>query len=131
VALSVLLLFMFVMWDMGIAVLRSNCLSECARRAARVAIVRGERSAEALALGPESWSGTAADSHPATDAIRQLLVGVSPEDVQVSITWPDGTHRVGQRVRIELSCEYSRSIPVPLCPETWHITASSTMRIVH
>jgi len=55
-------------------VLQHNSLSECARRAARVAIVRGANSTVLTPLGPTAWTGTADQASPMNDAIRLLLV---------------------------------------------------------
>jgi hypothetical protein len=131
VTLPVFLLMLFGLFDLGIAVLRQNSLSECARRTARIAIVHGERAEESSRLGPQVWSGDGADSHVLTDAVRPLLVGMSPADVQFTVTWPDGDHRVGHRVRVELSSEYETSIPLPGGLRHWQLRAASTMQIVH
>lgn len=131
VTLPVFLLMLFGLFDLGIAVMRQNSLSECARRAARVAIVHGERAEESSRLGPRAWSGDGADSHLLTDAVRPLLVGMTPADVRFTVTWPDGDHRVGHRVQVVLSSEYETSIPLPGGLRHWQLRATSTMQIVH
>lgn len=129
--LAVFLSALFAMFDLGLAVLRYNTLSECSRRAARVAIVRGEKAPETARLGHETWMGTAADAHSLPDHVRPLLVSMSPEDVQFSAQWPDGGNQIGQRVRIELAYRHEPLLPQLFGTSGWELRASSTMRIVH
>lgn len=132
IVLPVFLTFLFAMLDLSLAVSRYNSLSECARRAARAAIVRGERSAAPLTpLGPAAWAGTAADEHPLAEEVRPLLVTMPPAQVAMRCEWPDGGHRIGQRVRVELSFEHPTLFASLFGNGPWSLSATSTMRIVH
>jgi hypothetical protein len=130
--LPVFLTFLFAMLDLSLAVARYNSLSECARRAARAAIVRGERSTSPLIpLGPATWTGTAAENHPLVEEVRPLLVTMPPAQVAVRCEWPDGGHRFGQRVRVELRYEHPTLFTALFGNQPWTLSATSTMRIVH
>lgn len=132
IVLPVFLTFLFALLDLSLAVSRYNSLSECARRSARAAIVRGERSVSPQTpLGPAAWTGTAADDHPLVDEIRPLLVTMPPAEVAARCEWPDGGNRLGQRVRVELRYEHPSLLASLFGSEPWTLSATSTMRIVH
>lgn len=132
IVLPVFLTFLFAMLDLSLAVSRYNSLSECARRSARAAIVRGERGAAPLTpLGPAAWAGTAADAHPLAEEVRPLLVSMPPAQVAVRCEWPEGGNRAGQRVRVELRYEHRSLLASLFGHEPWTLSATSTMRIVH
>ncbi len=127
--LSVLLVLLFGLLDLGLAVLRYNSLSECARRAARQAIVLGERSA--APLGPAEWSGGVDSPHPLTDAVRPLLLTMRPQSVRLRAAWPDGDDRVGDRVYVELRFDHRPLLPRLFGVGPWELAATSTMWIAH
>lgn len=125
--LPVTLTSIFVILDLGLAATRSNSLSACARHAARMAIVHGERSQEPL--GPQTWTGTLADDYPLAKVIRNCLLSMPPDDVSMTVTWPDDRIRDGDRVQVQLTFNHA-SILLDLFGE-FELTATSTMRIVH
>lgn len=131
IVLSVFLVVLMTMLDVSLAAARYNALSECVRRAGRMAIVRGERSPASRQFGPATWEGTAQDSHAVTSPLRPLLIAMPSDKVQIRMTWPDGGNKVGQRVRIELSYSQKPTVPVLLGTKPWTLTAATTMRIVH
>lgn len=131
IMLAVFLAVLFALFDLGLAVLRYNALSECARRAARAAIVRGERAPESTQLGHETWLGNGADAHILADQVRPLMVSMSPEDVQIFAIWPDGGNQVGQKIQIELTYQHESLFPRLFGESPWELRATSTMRIVH
>lgn len=132
IVLSVFLAALFSMLDLALATLRANSLCECARRAARLAIVRGEGATFPLSpLGPESWSGTAADDHPFAEAVRPLLTTMQPDRVRITATWLDESHQPNDRVRVQLVFEHAPLVPFVFRDRPQPLTATSTMRIVH
>jgi hypothetical protein len=132
VVLPIFLLFLFTLLDLALAVVRYNSLSECARRATRAAIVRGEFGASPLTpLGPDAWAGTCADAFPLADLVRPLLVSMPPANVRFQAAWPDGGHRIGDRVQVELRFEHHSLLTSLFGNTPWTLSASSTMRIVH
>lgn len=131
IVLSVFLIVLLAMLDVSLAAARYNALSECARRAGRMAIVRGERSPASRQFGPATWEGTAKDTHAVTSPLRPLLVAMPSDQVHIKMTWPDGGNKVGQRVRIELTYSQKPTVPVLLGSKPWKLTSATTMRIVH
>jgi len=117
--------------DLALAVLQHNSLSECARRAARTAIVRGEQSTVVTPIGPAAWSGSAAEAHPLPDSFRSLLVCMPPAQVSVAATWPDGGNHDGQRVQIVLTYDHRSLLSAVFGGSVWRLRAASTMQIVH
>jgi len=131
IVLSVFLAVLMAMLDVSLAAARYNALSECVRRAGRMAIVRGERSPASKQFGPATWEGTAADTHAVTPSLRPLLIAMPAGSVHIKMSWPDGGNEVGKRVRVELSYSQKPTVPFLLGTEPWNLTAASTMRIVH
>lgn len=117
--------------DLGLAVYRYNLLGEAARHLVRQATIHGEEAApEVEAWGPGEFTGTADDGSAQADAIRPMMAGIDLENVTISISWPDGDHREGDRVRVELAYTY---LPVTPLLGDWSVDlrAVSTMSIVH
>lgn len=129
--LPVCLIGLIALLDLALAVAQYNSLAECARRGARTAIVRGSQSSVVSPIGPSAWSGTADEAHPLTDEFRSLLVSMSPGDVQVTVEWPDGDNRPGDRVSVSLSFEHTSLVTTLFGSDPWQLTAASMMRIVH
>ncbi|MEX0586936.1 MAG: TadE/TadG family type IV pilus assembly protein [Pirellulales bacterium] len=129
--LPLCLVGLIALLDLALAVAQFNSLAECARRGARTAIVRGDQSTVIAPVGHSTWSGTADQPHPLTDAFRSLLVCMPPGDVDVTAEWPDGGNRAGQRVRVILTFEHTSLVTTLFGNGDWQLTSSSTMRIVH
>ena len=129
--LCVLLLLLLGTLDLGIAVVRYNVLAAAARRVTREAIVHGaEAPPERPAWGPGDYTGTAADSSEIAGAALPYLPTINPADVAMSVTWPDGDHQEGDRVRVRMA--YVHHAIVPLMPsQLFNLRAECTMRIVH
>jgi hypothetical protein len=129
--LPICLVGLMALLDLALSVIQHNCLAECARRAARVTIVRGHHSTDATQMGPATWEGTAEEQNPVTDAFRTLLVCMRPEEVRVTVDWPDGANRTGDRVRVNVRYQHHSLVAALLGDGPWNLSASSTMRIVH
>jgi len=129
--LPICLLGLIALLDLALSVIQYNSLAECARRAARTAIVRGHHSTVVTPLGPASWSGSAEEQNPLTDSFRSLLVCMPPAEVTVTADWPDGGNREGNRVRLSVTYEHRSLVALLLGGAPWDLKASSTMRIVH
>lgn len=126
VVLGVMLIFCIAVLDLGMNVARSNSLSDCARHAARYAILHGSRSP--TSLGPQHWSGTLDENHPVTNVIRNRLLGMAPSSVNLTLTWPDGGNEASARVSVELSYQPPRLSM--LSEEISPLRAKSIMRIL-
>ncbi|MBX3444921.1 MAG: pilus assembly protein [Planctomyces sp.] len=128
IVLSAVLLIVFGLFDLGLAVLQQNTLTECARRAARTAIVRGSRSS--APLGPSGWSGYASAVHPLTDSIRPHLGVMPPAAVTLNVSWPDADNAAGRAVVVQLQYQH-QGVLKSLFGVAWTIRASSRMSIAH
>ena len=128
IVLPVALLILFAGLDVAMAIQRRTLLSECACRAGRLAIVSGQYSR--TSLGPTTWSGTAADSHPVANAIRPLLVTLQPASVGIVVEWPEGERQAGKRLQVRLTTR-APTIVSRLFGLEWVLTATSTMLIAN
>jgi hypothetical protein len=133
IVLPVFLLMLLCMLDLGLAVLRSNMLSDAARRLAREATVRGEMAPpRRSAWGPHDFTGTAGDGSPAALAVEPFLVAVRPNEVHITIVWPDGGNADNQRVEVVVSYDHHPVLPwLYGATGPLHLRAESTMRIEH
>jgi Flp pilus assembly protein TadG len=127
IVLPIVLLGLLVTLDLGMVVARLNSLSDCARHAARTVVIRGSRANDPL--GPSEWSGTLAESHPATIEVRDRLLAMPASGVSMTIAWPDGTNEPGKKVEVSLHFEHS-SVLGPWIG-VLNLGAQSTMRILH
>ncbi|APZ95402.1 TadE/TadG family type IV pilus assembly protein [Fuerstiella marisgermanici] len=126
IVLIVVVVSCMAVLDLGMNVARSNSLSDCARHAARFAMLHGSTAPEGL--GPQEWSGTVSDDHPVADIIRNRLLAMAPDAVGLTITWPDGGNSKSERVTVELEFQPPQlsAISSGLSP----LQARSTMRIL-
>jgi hypothetical protein len=129
--LPICLVGLLALLDLALSVIQHNGLAECARRAARTAIVRGHQSTLVAPLGPATWSGSAEEQNPLTDSFRSLLVCMPADEVAVTAEWPDGGNREGDRVHVTLTYKHRSLVALLLGGEPWDLKATSTMRIVH
>ena len=130
----VLMLFLTLvlgMIDLGIMMTRSQSLAQAARSGARAAIVRGEFADVLGHLGPTAFSGTANDSNPVAVAVRGQLLAMNPANVQVSVTWPEGSNEFGKRVRVTASAGFTPVMTFIFGSPTWTLTGSSEMYVAH
>lgn len=129
--LGVFLTLVLGMFDLASAVHRHNLLSEAARRGAREAIVHGKQAAPARTVwGPTRSTGTAATSSEIAALLAPILVGMQPEDVTITLEWPDGGNAAPQRVRCRVETFYSPVSPIALGSEI-PLSATSTMSIAN
>jgi hypothetical protein len=132
IVLAVFLTIIFAMFDLGLAVMRQNSLAESARRLARTAIVHGDLAPpEYTAWGPLQYSGTADDDHEIANAVRTGLITMSPADVTIDVTWPDGDNRSGDRVVVSLEYPHRTILPSLFGGSSLNLRAESTMRVEH
>jgi hypothetical protein len=125
--LPFVMLCLLVLLDFGLAVARSNSLSDCARRAARQLILNGAQSANPI--GPAAWTGSLAESHPVADELRPHLLCMPAADVELRLTWPQGGCAAGQPVQVELAFDH-RPILTTAFGE-FALKAKSSMLVVH
>lgn len=101
-------LFLFLVvgvLDMGLALMRRHILQAGADHAVRRAVVYGKYAA--TPWGPQTLGPAAASlDHPAAEAVRSRLVGISPDQVVLTVEWLDGSNEPGCRVRVKLATTY-------------------------
>jgi Flp pilus assembly protein TadG len=131
VVMSVLLLFLFGLLDLGLATARYDVLSAAARDVARAAIVRGGRAAPDLtSWGPATYSGNAADSSEIAETAATVLATMAPADVTVQVSWPDGDNEEGDRVQVVLQYVH-QGLSLLGLGNGLTLRSQSTMQIVH
>lgn len=132
IVLGVFLVIILVVFDLGLAVLRQNTLAEAARRLARAAVVRGASAAPQMpSWGPAAYLQNASHNSEPADVVRPVLVTLPPESVTVTLAWPDGGHRTGQRVTAAVACSHEPILPLLFGGGPLVLRAESTMRIEH
>jgi hypothetical protein len=110
--------------------MRENTLAEGARRLARQASLRGEKSAiDHAEWGPVRRIESADDSTELATAARSKLLMVDPGAVQIDVIWPDGRNRPGDRVTVVLTYEHHTTLPFLFGSEPLELRGESTMRI--
>jgi Flp pilus assembly protein TadG len=132
IVLSVFLLILFGMLDLGLLVLDYNTLSEASRRLARQAIVHGQMAAPAMTVwGPATVTGTAADGTDYATALSPELATFNLSNVTYSIEWPAGTNRPDDPVQVTVTYQYPPIIPYLLGSATVPIRAVTNMAVQH
>jgi Flp pilus assembly protein TadG len=152
IMVSLFLLLVFGLLDLGIALFRMHVACEAARQGVRNAIVHGYLSGNNSTMnawGPTPsyypaltsrslYSGStfydvqaAYASDELAGTIRPYLSGLDPSTVTIQIRWPDGDNNPGNRVTVTVSAPYRHFVPFLFVDDTVTIGASSTMTIVH
>ena len=132
VVLSVFLLILLGMLDLGLLLLDYNTLCEATRRLARNAIIHGQMAAPVKTVwGPSAVTGTAADGTEYATALNPELATFTLSNVNYSIQWPAGTNRPDDPVQVTVTYRYPPIIPYLLGSQTIPIQAVSNMSIQH
>jgi Flp pilus assembly protein TadG len=132
IVLSVFLLILLGMLDLGLLLLEYNTLCEATRRLARAAIVHGQMAAPAQTVwGPAAVSGTAADGTEYSTTLDKELATFNLSNVNYSIQWPAGTNRPDDPVQVTVTYQYPPIIPFLLGSQTVPIQAVSNMSVQH
>src|SRR5436190_5226329 len=99
IVLPVFFTMLFGMFDLSIALLRNELLSEAARTGARAAITHGvlAQNNYGTTWGPTTINVYAnASGTPIVDLLSPLLVGFDLTKTQIKVEWPDGGNAVQQ-----------------------------------
>jgi len=131
IVLSLLLMILFVILDLGLAVFRYNTLAEDCRNLARSVILHGaDAPASAGTWGPADFVGTAADVSPIAQGADLTLATMPAADVNIRVVWLDGDNQPGDRVRVEVAYQH-QSVGASLVGYgTIDLAGVSIMRIV-
>ncbi len=130
--LGVFLMLILGTLELSLAVLEVNTLSLATRHVARQAITRGTLCDSPMnSWGPQTITVKASQNHEIADAVRPLLVTMSPANVEITVTWLDGANAYDNRVKVLAKAKHQAILPM-LTP--WFVNdlqAVSTMRIAH
>lgn len=130
IVLSVFLLVLFGLLDLGLAALNSNNLKDVAQQVSRTAIVRGKNSGPQYSpWGPATYSSTAASGGEIATEAATALVIAPPTKVNILVEWPDGDSDRGSRVRTTLTYTHPMIVPGLFGISSIPMQAVSTMHI--
>jgi Flp pilus assembly protein TadG len=128
--LGTLSLLLLGLLELTIILLNQTSMAEGARRIARTAIVRGDRS-PTTAWGPAKLTLKGNDNHEAAEKLREILCAVPAGEVDVEIEWLDGDNTAGDRVRVTVQHTHRPIVPAWGWNTGLVLRGSSTMRIAH
>lgn len=132
IVLSVLVLVLFGLLDLGLMALNSNNLEDAAQQLTRRAMVRGKNAADRNPVwGPMTYQGTAASGDEIAAEVAVMILLMRRSDVDVTMQWPDGDNNDGHRVRVALTYRHFLIVPGLFGWQSRELRATSTMRIVH
>jgi Flp pilus assembly protein TadG len=132
IVLSGLFVVLFGMLDLGLGILEFNTLAEASRRLCRQAIVHGQNASPSMtAWGPESVSGTAADSTAYAQALSPELATFNLSNVKYTINWPDDSNQYDSRVEVIVTYQYQPLMPFIFGTAGVPLQAVTTMHVEH
>src|SRR5262245_26418929 len=131
IIILVFLTLVLGMIDLSIMVTRLQTLAHAARSGSRAAMVRGEYADLLGPQGPTAYTGTANDNHPIAQAVRNQLILMTPANVRLNITWPEGSNEVGRRVRVTAAADFTPLMTFIFGAPTWTLTGSSEVHLAH
>lgn len=131
VVLSVMLLVLFGVLDLGLAALHSNNLTDVAQQLTRAAVVRGKNATALTAWGPATYHGTGASAGEIGTLTAASLQIIKKEKVSITVEWLDGGNDDGDRVRTTLNYLHPFIVPQLFGFSSCQLKAVSTMRVSH
>jgi Flp pilus assembly protein TadG len=132
IVLSTLLVIVLGSLDLSLAVWQYNTLAQAARQGAREAAVHGAQAAPVrIVWGPATRVVIANDGSDIALAVGPSLVGIAPDEVTITIEWPDGVNTFQSRVRCTITTEYEPVVASLFADSPWTLTATSNMAIDH
>ena len=132
VVLSVLLVVLFGLLDLGLGVLNCNNLKGVAQQVWRAAIVRGKDASGQLTVwGPTTYQGTAASTDEIGVQAGKMLVMMKGNQVNVRVDWLDGGNSDGNRVRVTVTYSHTLLAPSLFGMTSIPLKAVSTQPIVN
>ncbi len=132
VVLSVFLVILFVMIDLGLMVLDYNLLCDGAQQLCRQAMIHGSKSAPQETMwGPTAVSGNAGDNSQYSQSFVQDLPTMTLSKVNYKLQWSNGTNQPDDPVQATLAYQYSPMIPFVLGNKPIALEAICTMPVDH
>jgi Flp pilus assembly protein TadG len=135
IVISVFLILVLGLLDLGIGVLRYNSVSHAARQGARQAMVHGALAPAGVQGGP--WGpGTisapaTASGIPAVAALQPFLFTCDPPSTTIQVAWPDGNNQPGNRVSVTVTTPYQPMMTFIFGNPSITLQATSTVTIAH
>lgn len=126
--LAIVFFLLVGMLEFGVASLRRNLLRDGAARVARAAILRGQKS-ELSEWGSQHIDLTAADDDSIARAILPSLATMAPEDVRISVDWPDGDNLTEQRIKVVIEYDHQFLFGNVWLIDQLNLRANTQMRI--
>ena len=127
-AIVVLFLVLFGVWELTMIVYTMNVLSDSAKEGVRFAIVRGGGGVSGVAApGPQGPTCPC----PAIENLVRDYARYSLHDITgmtVNVTYPDGNNAAPSRVRVEITYNF---VPYTTLPYTPALHAAAEGRIVY
>lgn len=120
----------FGMIDVGRAVWNYNTLAQATREGGRYAIVHGELSSDPSGPGSPHYTSPDQDAK-VSEAVQQFASGLDESRLTVEAEWPDGSNKLGKRVKVTSHYSYASIFGDLLGLPSVTLTSSSTMEIVH
>ncbi|MFN7767519.1 MAG: TadE/TadG family type IV pilus assembly protein [Planctomycetaceae bacterium] len=97
--------------DLGLVLLRHTVSQNLASKAARLAAVRGANSSpEVTPWGPATVVVTLDQAHPVANLLRSCTGGLSPDQFQVRLEWPDGDNGREHRVTVRVTTSQTTAL---------------------
>lgn len=98
VVVSLTMLLLVGITDVGIMVWSYNVIGEAAREGARTAVVHGSKSGQPF--------GPSANDTNVDQAVRNYSFGLAQNDFVVTSSWPDGNNKPYSRVTVQVTYTY-------------------------
>jgi Flp pilus assembly protein TadG len=132
VVLSVFLVILFVMIDLGLMVLDYNLLCDGAQQLCRQAMIHGSKSSPQETMwGPTAVNGNAGDGSQYSQSFLQDLPTMTLAKVYYKLDWSNGTNQPDDPVQATLTYQYSPMIPFVLGNQPIALEAVCTMPVDH
>jgi len=132
--LSLFLMIVMGVLDIGLAVFRYHQLTDAARYLSRKAAVHGSQASSTMGVwGPATLQGSNGPSTPVGLLLSQRMVGVSAGVVQYVMFWPDGGNVAyhDDRVGVGLQMSYTPLLTSLIGVGPFTMSTSSIVPIAH
>ena len=131
VVFGVFLTFILSFLDLGLILFRKQVLADASDRVARYAATHGSLSTPAShQLGPHAIRESASGRSHIARIASTALVTMRPERTGVSLRWPDGDNRAGERVQVTVSYANDAIFPFLWGRSSRELRETTTARIL-
>jgi Flp pilus assembly protein TadG len=132
IVLSIFLIMVFAMLDLGSAVFQRTVTGSLAHEAARLASIHGELASPQMSQwGSSTYTATASATDQIMTAIRPYLGVLDPTTTTVKLEWLDGNNSPESRIRATVTTTRNPLVISLFGATAWQFSASTTMQISH